>query len=161
MRMGVLLFAAGVLVGELGPIEWGAWRVIATRLPAMKAESLAQPSPFELLPRTRWIAESPRAYALENDVEPIAPVHLLVVPKERHPSMLDAPPDLLGEMLALARTVAAERGIAGTGFRIIINTNPEGGQTAYHLHMHVLGGTQLTWPLLPLIRGRFVATAVR
>jgi histidine triad (HIT) family protein len=152
--MGVLLFVAGVLVGELGPIEFGAWHVIATRLPAMKAESLAHPSPFEAVPRTRWIAESPRAYALENDVEPIAPVHLLVVPKDRYSSMLDAPADLLGEMLALARTVAAGRGIADDGFRIVINTNPRGGQTAYHLHMHVLGGTQLTWPLLPVIRGR-------
>jgi hypothetical protein len=75
MRKSVLLFVAGLLVGELDPIGWGAWRLIATRLPAMKAESLAHPSPFASVPRARWLADSPRAYVIENDIEPIAPVH--------------------------------------------------------------------------------------
>ena len=60
-------------------------------------------------------------------------------------------------MLVLARTAAAERRIAESGFRLIVNTNPHGAQTTYHLHMHVLGGAQQTWPLLPYLRGHLLA----
>jgi histidine triad (HIT) family protein len=148
--------AVGLLVGELDPFGAMGWRVLEARLPAMKEDSLAAPSPFDRLPSSRWLAQSENAFVLENDVAPIAPVHLLVIPKRRYPSLLEAPAELLGEMLDLARRMAIERGIAEDGFRVIVNKNPGGGQTVYHLHMHVLGGRQLHWPLLPEIRGRLM-----
>ena len=60
--------------------------------------------------------------------------------------MLQAPDALLGEMLALARRVAEEQGIVRGGFRLVLNTHPQGGQSVYHLHIHVLGGRQMRWP---------------
>lgn len=90
---------------------------------------------------------------IEDLYAPSAPVHLLVIPKARYPSMLEAPQDLLGEMFVLARRSARDRGIANSGFRITINTNPHGSQTVYHPHVHVRGGTQLTGPLLPVLWG--------
>jgi histidine triad (HIT) family protein len=159
MRRSVVFLLVGVLIGELDPIGWVAWRFIAGRLPDIKTESLADPSPFESLPRSTWVAESPNAYVIEDRYDPQAPVHLLVIPKQRYTSLLEPTPELLGEMLDLARITARERGIAESGFRVVINTNPQGTQTVYHLHMHVLGGAQLTWPLLPVIRGRLFASS--
>lgn len=154
MKRALVFFAAGLLIGELDPVGWAAWRVIEARLPAIKQQSLAEPSPFEEMPRSRWVAESENAYVIEDLYAPAAPVHLLVVPKQRYTSMLEPPPEVLGEMLDLARRTARDRGIAEPGFRITINTNPHGAQTVYHLHMHVKGGKQLPEPLLPLLWGR-------
>jgi histidine triad (HIT) family protein len=154
MKRTLAVFFTGLLIGELDPFGWGAWRVIEARLPAIKEESLAGPSPFRETPPSRWVAESENAFVIENLHAPSAPVHLLVVPKRRFTSLLEAPPEVLGEMLALARRAARERGIAESGFRIIINTNPQAAQTVYHLHMHVRGGRQLREPLLPLLWGR-------
>jgi histidine triad (HIT) family protein len=109
------------------------------------AELYAQPSPFESIPEEQWIAQSDNAYVI-RDHKPQAPVHLLVIPKKRVPTLLQAPPELLGEMLDLARKVAAQEGIARDGFRIVINTHPRGSQSVYHFHMHVLGGRQMRWP---------------
>lgn len=76
------------------------------------------------------------------DINPAAPVHLLMVPKT-HVATLDAAgaehERLLGKMLALAPRLAREQG-ATNGFRIVINNGPDGGQEVYHLHVHVLGG---------------------
>src|SRR5438874_1810884 len=83
MRRGILLFLAGLAIGELGPLEWVTWRVVAARLPAIKSQSLAAPSPFQSLPHSRWIAESPNAYVIEDPYDAQAPVHLLVIPKQR------------------------------------------------------------------------------
>jgi histidine triad (HIT) family protein len=105
----------------------------------------AQPSPFEAIPRERWIAESDNAFVIE-DKNPQAPVHLLVLPKKRVPTLLQAPPGLYEEMLALARQAAEQMGISRSGFRVVINTHPDGGQHVYHLHIHVLGGRQMKWP---------------
>lgn len=115
---------------------------------------MAEPSPFQRMPSSRWISESERAYVIEDRYAPSAPVHLLVIPKQRYVSLLEPPPDVLGEMLDLARRAARDRGIAESGFRITINTNPQGAQSVYHLHMHVTGGKQLSEPLLPLLWGR-------
>ena len=142
------VFLAGFLIGELDPVGWVVLRLVGTQLPAMKVESLAAPSPFQEFPKSRWIAESPGAFAVDDQYAPMAPVHALVIPKERHPTVLDAPVELQGEMLDLARQVARERGITEDGFRIQINVNPRGGQTVYHLHMHVLGGRQMGIPML-------------
>lgn len=153
MKRTLVFCLAGFLIGELDPVGWAAWRVLEARLPAIKQRSLAQPSPFEQMPPSRWIAESESAYVIEDLYAPSAPVHLLVIPKKRYPSLLDPPAAVLGEMLELARQAARDRGIAESGFRITINTNPHGAQTAYHLHMHVRGGRQLSEPLLPLLWG--------
>jgi histidine triad (HIT) family protein len=80
-----------------------------------------------------------------RDINPQAPVHLLVIPKKRVPTLLQAPSELVGEMFELAKRVARQEGIAEDGFRIIINTHPFGGQTVYHFHIHVLGGRELGW----------------
>lgn len=82
-----------------------------------------------------------------RDVGPKAPVHILVIPTE-HLESLEAVQDgrLLGEMLMLARDVARAEGIAEEGYRVVVNTNKNGGQTVFHLHLHLLGGRRLTWP---------------
>lgn len=84
-----------------------------------------------------------------KDTNPQAPVHLLVIPRKHIASLsddLDQDVWLLGHMLAVAARAAREQGVEGTGFRTVINTNSEAGQTVYHLHMHVLGGRRLHWP---------------
>jgi len=149
LKRTLVVFLAGLLIGQLDPVGWTVWRIIEARLPAIKQESIAGPSPFQEMPRSRWIAESANAYVIEDRYAPSAPVHLLVVPKERYSSMLEPPLEVLGEMLDLARRVARDHGIAESGFQITINTNPQGAQSVYHLHMHVRGGKQLREPLLP------------
>jgi histidine triad (HIT) family protein len=82
-----------------------------------------------------------------HDIAPQAPTHILVIPRQ-HLRSLDATEDtgMLGELLALARRVAREAGVAESGYRTVINTNRHGGQAVDHLHVHVLGGRQMTWP---------------
>ena len=140
-----LLAVAAFAVGEMNPLGWLYWKAAEWKLPQMKAESLAAASPFESMPATRWLAKSERAFVIDA-ADPQAPIHVLVVPKRRVTSLLEAPADLLGEMLVLARDTARARGIADDDFRVVINTNPRGAQSVYHLHMHVLGGRQMRWP---------------
>lgn len=144
-RRALVLALVAFAIGEGNPLGWIYWHAAEWQLPRIKARALAEPSPFESIPFTRWVAQSEHAFAVD-DIEPVAPVHVLVVSKRRVTSVLEASPDLLGEMLVLARETARARGIADDGFRIVINTNPRGAQTAYHLHMHVLGGRQMRWP---------------
>jgi histidine triad (HIT) family protein len=82
------------------------------------------------------------------DINPKAPVHLLVVPRKHISSLNEENMDenLLGHLLAVAAKMAKEKGIDGSGFRTVINTNAEAGQTVFHLHVHVLGGRILRWP---------------
>jgi histidine triad (HIT) family protein len=93
------------------------------------------------------ISESDEAIALQ-DVNPQAPVHFLVIPKAhvRHLTEAAADPGLIGRLLAFAAQLATDEGIAGSGYRTVINTNMDGGQSVYHLHIHVLGGRALAWP---------------
>jgi histidine triad (HIT) family protein len=92
------------------------------------------------------VAESPRCIAF-RDVAPKAPVHVLVIPREPHASLNEVDdPSLLGELLTLARDVARQEGLSETGYRVVINTNGDGGQSVFHLHAHVLGGRALGWP---------------
>jgi histidine triad (HIT) family protein len=77
-----------------------------------------------------------------KDIRPAAPVHLLVIPREHLSGLADAGAAheaLLGRMMTLAPRLAQEQG-ATNGFRVIVNTGPDGGQEVYHLHMHVMGG---------------------
>ena len=81
-----------------------------------------------------------------RDANPQAPTHLLVIPVAHVRTLNDADPALLGDLLAFAREVAREAGLSDSGYRIVVNTNTHGGQTVFHLHLHVLGGRAMTWP---------------
>jgi len=82
-----------------------------------------------------------------RDLNPKAPTHVLVIPK-RHVATLNEADDgvELGNLMRLAARVAADEGIAESGYRVVVNTNDDGGQTVGHLHLHVLGGRHMTWP---------------
>jgi len=83
-----------------------------------------------------------------KDVNPQAPVHILVIPKKPIPKLADAESQddaLLGHLLLTVKRVAEQAGLTN-GYRLVINTGPDGGQTVYHLHLHILGGRQMTWP---------------
>jgi len=84
-----------------------------------------------------------------RDLSPQAPTHLLVIPRKPIRSLNEAEPDdaeLLGQLLLTAAKVAKQEGIADDGYRTVINCNAGGGQTVYHLHLHVIGGRPLQWP---------------
>jgi histidine triad (HIT) family protein len=84
-----------------------------------------------------------------HDVNPQAPVHLLVVPKKEIARISDttaADEPLLGHLIHVAQTVARQEGLHETGFRIVINSGPDGGETVPYLHVHILGGRPMQWP---------------
>jgi histidine triad (HIT) family protein len=83
-----------------------------------------------------------------KDVNPQAPVHILVIPKKVIPKLAaaeDNDTDLLGHLLQTVKKVAAQLGLE-KGYRVVINTGEDGGQTVYHMHLHILGGRNLSWP---------------
>ncbi|MGB3557155.1 MAG: histidine triad nucleotide-binding protein [Geitlerinemataceae cyanobacterium] len=83
-----------------------------------------------------------------RDVSPQAPVHILVIPKKPIPRLADAHADdshLLGHLLMTVKQIAEREGLED-GYRVVINTGSDGGQTVYHLHLHLLGGRPMTWP---------------
>ena len=93
------------------------------------------------------IFEDALGYAFA-DINPQAPVHVLIVPREHIPSMIDTDQSkraLLGHLLWAAAEIAREKGL-GNGYRIVVNTGEDGGQTVDHLHLHLLGGRALSWP---------------
>ena len=82
-----------------------------------------------------------------NDINPQAPTHMLIIPKKHYATvneLTEAEIDLPGKLVLRAKTLASEKGIAESGYRLIMNCNAQGGQTVYHIHMHLLGGRQLT-----------------
>jgi histidine triad (HIT) family protein len=82
-----------------------------------------------------------------RDIAPQAPTHILIVPKKHVGSLDDmTDSDLLGRMMTLAAALARQEGVAKTGYRTVINTGSDGGQSVDHLHMHLLGGRKMTWP---------------
>jgi histidine triad (HIT) family protein len=92
------------------------------------------------------VGENDRFLAF-RDIAPQAPVHFLVIPRE-HVKSLDRMEDesLVGGMMLFARDMARQEGVAENGFRVVLNTNNDGGQTVHHIHAHVLGGRGLSWP---------------
>lgn len=83
-----------------------------------------------------------------RDLNPQAPAHVLVIPREHHRDAADvaaSDPALLGTLLAAATQVAADENL-DAGYRLVVNTGADGGQTVDHVHVHVLGGRHLTWP---------------
>ena len=94
------------------------------------------------------VFQDERAVAI-RDTNPQAPTHVLVIPREHIESLDDASQKdegLLGHLLRMAARVANEEGRSETGYRTVINNGPGAGQTIFHLHVHVFGGRQLTWP---------------
>jgi histidine triad (HIT) family protein len=93
----------------------------------------------------KLVAQNDDAIAF-RDIDPRAPVHILVVPREHVASMNDADPATLGAVLALAADVARQEGVTESGYRVVINTGEHAGQTVHHLHAHLLGGRDMAWP---------------
>jgi histidine triad (HIT) family protein len=84
-----------------------------------------------------------------RDINPAAPEHILIIPRKHLSSLNDAGPEdqaLMGKLLLSARLIAQELGFADDGFRSVINTGEHGGQTVFHIHVHVLSGRHLSWP---------------
>jgi len=81
-----------------------------------------------------------------EDLHPIAPVHFLVVPNRHIPSVNEvtgADEDALGRLVSVARRLAHEKGVQASGYRLVINTGPDAGQSVFHLHLHVIGGRKM------------------
>src|SRR5690554_1749126 len=84
-----------------------------------------------------------------RDIQPQAPVHILIIPKRRIPTINDlteGDADLVGRVVLAARQIAEHEGLSKNGYRLVLNCNEQGGQTVYHLHLHLLGGRQMDWP---------------
>ena len=94
---------------------------------------------------TPLLFESDQVVAF-HDIHPVAPVHILIIPKKHIATLNDTTPKdsaLLVEMIQTAKVLAAEYNIADTGYRIFMNCNADGGQEIYHIHLHLIGGKPL------------------
>ncbi len=84
-----------------------------------------------------------------EDINPQAPTHVLVLPRKHIPTTLDIGDDdleLMGRCLAASNQIAREKGIDGSGFRIVLNSGADAGQSVYHIHFHLIGGRPMMWP---------------
>jgi len=84
-----------------------------------------------------------------EDIDPQAPVHILIVTKKHIATLMEAKEneaELLQQLMLAARTIAEITNVENRGFRVVLNCNPDGGQTVYHLHAHLLGGRRMNWP---------------
>ena len=84
-----------------------------------------------------------------NDINPIAPVHILIIPKEHIATLNDLEEkhtQTMGEMFLAAKKIASDKGISESGYRVVFNCNQDGQQTVFHIHLHLIAGRQMTWP---------------
>jgi histidine triad (HIT) family protein len=84
-----------------------------------------------------------------KDIRPQAPVHLLLIPRKHLAGVLDIEPEdhaLIGEIFQVASRLAREQGIAESGFRVVVNSGADAGQSVFHLHYHLIGGRLMSWP---------------
>ena len=84
-----------------------------------------------------------------NDINPQAPVHILIIPKKEIKTLNDIQikdKDILGKMILLAKNLAKKHNIDESGYRTVFNCNDDGGQTVFHIHLHLIGGRSLSWP---------------
>lgn len=84
-----------------------------------------------------------------KDINPQAPVHILIIPKKEIPTINDLTPDdlpLIGKLVDVARQIAKEKGIEKDGYRLVFNVNEGAGQTVFHIHLHLIGGRKMNWP---------------
>jgi histidine triad (HIT) family protein len=92
------------------------------------------------------VAENASCVAF-RDINPQAPTHILVIPRQHTTSLNEArDARLIGEMHLLAAEIAKTEGLADRGYRTVINTNADAGQTVFHIHLHLLGGRRMSWP---------------
>lgn len=107
--------------------------------PTIFARIIAGEIPADIVYRDDWITAF-------RDIEPLAPVHILIVPNKTIATVNDiddADAELIGRMLLVARDIAKREGIAASGYRLVINCNEDGGQEVFHLHIHLIGGRYL------------------
>lgn len=84
-----------------------------------------------------------------HDINPVAPVHVLIIPKKHLAKIADITindAELMGKLMLTARKVAEQLGVAESGFRLVINNGESANQTVFHLHIHLIGGRAMTWP---------------
>jgi histidine triad (HIT) family protein len=96
----------------------------------------------------KFVREGERVVAFE-DLNPVAPHHVLVIPREHLASTLSIGPAqraIAGELIEVAADIARERGFADAGYRLVFNTNRDAGMTVHHIHLHLLGGRRFGWP---------------
>jgi histidine triad (HIT) family protein len=94
----------------------------------------------------KLVAEDEHSLAF-RDINPQAPVHVLVIPREHVPSLDQATdPTMLGRLSLMAAEIARTEGISADGYRTVVNTNSAAGQTVFHIHLHLLGGRSMHWP---------------
>jgi histidine triad (HIT) family protein len=97
---------------------------------------------------SRMVYQDEYIVAVE-DINPVAPLHLLLLPRKHIINTLDLLPEddaLIGHLHRVAAMLASERGVAESGFRIVTNTNADAGQSVFHIHFHLLAGRGLAWP---------------
>ncbi len=85
-----------------------------------------------------------------HDIHPVAPIHILIIPRKHIASVNTLEPEdetLIGHLFTVARQVARQEGVEKSGFRLIINTGPNAGQGVFHLHLHLIGGQRLHFPI--------------
>ena len=88
-------------------------------------------------------------YLAFSDVNPQAPIHILIIPKRRISTINDvkeSDAELIGEMVVIAKKIAKDKEIDQDGYRLVFNCNENGGQSVFHIHLHLLGGRKLSWP---------------
>jgi len=93
------------------------------------------------------IYETEEVFAFQ-DIHPVAPVHILIVPKKHIARVVDMVPEdvsLMGELLLVAKMIAEQEGVA-EGFRLVVNNGASAGQSVFHLHLHLLGNRRMSWP---------------
>ena len=84
-----------------------------------------------------------------HDISPAAPTHILIIPKKHIAAVKDASAEdteLMGKLMLKASDIAREQGLEDDGYRFVVNTGDSGGQTVFHIHLHIIGGRQMTWP---------------
>ena len=104
---------------------------------------VAGKSPSQMLYQDEWVSAF-------RDIHPVAPTHVLVVPNQHIASVNDLTPDdepLVGHLFSVARQLAREQGIDGSGYRLIVNTGRDSGQAVFHLHLHLIGGQRMRFPM--------------
>ena len=97
---------------------------------------------------SKIVFEDDRIFAFE-DINPQAPTHILIIPKQHFASLEEVPAEsleLLGHILLQAREIARERGLQESGYRLVLNTGRDSGQEVFHIHFHLLGGRRMSWP---------------
>ena len=84
-----------------------------------------------------------------NDINPVAPVHILIIPKEHISTLNDIDENhtqTMGELFLAAKAIASKEGLSDSGYRTVFNCNKDAQQTVFHIHLHLIGGRKMTWP---------------